>query len=130
MSRIHVPERSRPRTRLQGGCVFIPMIQLAMGWSCYRGGHIGGFDLRVWLACRLEVESRRGLKEGQTPCYGLSDLARRVGAGEKRVRSSLKRIEALGLVSWSLGEIRFATSPEQLTLSDLSAVWEMFNSIP
>jgi hypothetical protein len=116
--------------RSRGGCVFIPAIQLCMGWSAYRAGSIRGFDLRVWLVCRIEVESRRGLREGQTPRYSLSEMARRVGAGEKRVRSSLRRLEALGLVSWSPTEVCLATSPEELSLPDLSGFWEMFEAIP
>ncbi len=118
--------RKKPR----GGYVLIPVITLVTVWWAFRTKLIKFLDLRVWFAAQLAVAARCRLGDGQTPSYSVSELARRTKAGEKRVSSSLRRLEANGLLTWSPSAITFSKSPDALPVSDLSGVWQMMESIP
>jgi hypothetical protein len=118
------------RRKPRGGYVLVSVIGLVTTWWAFRAKLIRLFDLRVWFAAQLAVAARCRLGEGQTPSYSVAELARRTGAGEKRVRSSLRRLEAAGLLRWSASEIAFSKSPDALPLADLSGLWAMLERIP
>lgn len=118
--------RKKPR----GGYVLISVMSLVTVWWAFRTKLIRFIDLRVWFAAHLAVAARCRLAAGQTPSYSVSELARRTKANEKRVRSSLRRLEAKGLLSWSSSAITFSKSPDALPVSDLSGFWKMLELIP
>jgi hypothetical protein len=118
------------RRKPRGGYVLVPVIQLVTLWWAFRQRLIRLLDVRVYLAARLAVAARCRLAEGQGPSYSVLELARHTGAGEKRVRAALRRLEAVGLLSWSESAITFSASPETLPLEDLSGLWAMFEAIP
>ena len=123
--------RGRPSRRtVPGGCVFVRTIDLAMVWWAYRERLIQARDFRAWCACRLEVAARKRLLPGREPRYTMRELARRAKVGGRSIRGSLRRLGALGLVTFSKNEIRFATSPDELAALELSSFFELFESLP
>ena len=115
-----------------GGFVFLAVRQLCLIWSTYRIRHIQLMDLRAWFACHEMVAKRCQLTTGQIPTYTLDELHRLVGgAGGEYLRASLRRLEALGLLSWSSANIAFATSPADLQgLMDHAEVAAMLQALP
>ena len=115
-----------------GGFVFLTVRQLCLIWSTYRIRHIQLMDLRAWFACHEMVAKRCQLTTGQIPTYTLDELHRLVGgAGGEYLRASLRRLEAIGLLSWSSANIAFATSPADLQdLMDHSEVTAMLQALP
>ena len=119
-------------TKPHGGFVFLAVRQLCLIWSAYRIRHIQLMDLRAWFACHEMVAKRCQLTTGQIPTYTLDELHRLVGgAGGQYLRASLRRLEALGLLSWSSAIITFATSPANLQgLMDHAEVAAMLQALP
>ena len=84
-----------------GGFVFLSVQQLCLVWWAYRIRLIQLRDFRVWFAAQ-EMEARRcQLDPGQVPEYTLKELHRLVGGvGGEHLRASIRRLEAVGLLTW------------------------------
>ncbi len=77
-------------------------------WQAYREGQIEFRDLRVWFAAQELVARRCMLAKGRVPSYNVNELAGLVGGvGGEHFRSSLRTLEALGLISWRTSAITF-----------------------
>jgi hypothetical protein len=113
-----------------GGFALISVMKLSMVWWAFRAKLLRASDLRVYFACHAAVASRCRTGIGREACYTLGELSRATGAGEKSVRTSLRRLEASGLLTWSEAGISFASSPDSLPLDDLSGFWAMFEKLP
>jgi hypothetical protein len=102
-------------TKPHGGFVFLTVLQLCLLWWLYRTRRIQLRDYRIWHACHEMVARRCQLAPNQDPEYTLTELHKLVGGvGGAHLRASLRRLEALGLLTWSRTRITFATSVEDL----------------
>jgi len=107
-----------------GGFVFLTIQQLCLVWWAYCIELIHLRDFRVWFAAQ-EMGSRRcQLTPGQVPEYTLNELHRLVGGvGGEHLRTSIRRLEAVGLLTWSSTKLTFATSARALRgVHDLSGL--------
>jgi hypothetical protein len=107
-----------------GGFLFLTVLQLSMVWWAYRKRHIQLKDLRVWFGALELVARRCGLKDEQTAHYGIEEL-RRLVAGRGGEKDSLRRLEQVGLLTWSTSAITFATEPSDLRINDLEGLEAM-----
>jgi hypothetical protein len=114
----------------RGGFVLISVMKLGMVWWAFRAKLLRASDLRVYFACHLAVAARCRADSGRESRFTLGELSKATGVGEKSVRSSIRRLEASGLLAWSEAAITFASSPDSLPLSDLSGFWAMFEKLP
>jgi hypothetical protein len=94
---------------IKGGYVLIATSELCLAWSMYRRKKIRLVDLRVWFACK-EMSTRRTFrKKANCVRYRLDELHRLVGGvGGEHLRSSLRRLEAARLLTWSESDLCFA----------------------
>lgn len=100
-----------------GGFVFIPAMALIASWWAYKRGFIRFADLRVWYACHELLARRSGSVKGRVPRFSEDEvrvLVDAVGCGT--VRSSLARLKAAGLLTWSATTIRFPRSLSDIVL--------------
>lgn len=106
--------------------MFIPAMALVASWWAYTQGMIEYRDLRVWLACHELVARRCGSEKGRVARFTLGELRSLVGGvGGQHARASLRRLEAVDLLSWSESSIGFIRSVSDLrapSLSDLESV--------
>src|SRR5712691_11297818 len=115
-----------------GGFVFLTVQQLCLLWWAYRTRLIQLRDFRVWCAAQEMVARRCQLAPDQVPDYTPRELHGLVGGvGGEHLRASLRRLEALGLLTWSNTTLTFATSPTDLRgLEDLAGFFTMYQAIP
>jgi hypothetical protein len=111
-----------------GGFFFVTVTQLSMVWWAYRRGHIQLKDLRVWFGALELVARRCGLKDDREACYGIKEL-RTLVAGRGGEEASIRRLEAVRLLSWSETDISFATEVSEMRVSDVSSLHEMLSRI-
>ena len=111
-----------------GGFLFVTVTQLAMVWWAYRRRHIQLKDLRVWFGALELVARRCGLKGDREACYETKEL-RMLVAGRGGEEASIRRLEAVGLLSWSETEITFAKEVSELCIPDVSTLHEMLSRI-
>ena len=111
-----------------GGFLFVTVRQLAMLWWAYRGKLIELKDLRFWFAAQELIARRCELEEGREPQFTLEEIRRLISArgGEG---GCIKRLERVGFVKWSPSAIHFASSPEDLSVVDLSSLHVMLAHI-
>jgi hypothetical protein len=115
-----------------GGFVFLTVQQLCLVWWAYRIRLIHLIDFRVWFAAHEMGVRRCQLDPGQVPEYTLKELHNLVGGvGGEHLRASIRRLEAVGLLTWSSTKLTFATSATALRgIHDLSDLNTMYNAIP
>jgi hypothetical protein len=99
-----------------------------MVWWAYQKRLIQLKDLRVWFATQELVARRCRLKDGQKPHYGIEEL-RCLVAGRGGEGESVRRLERVGLLTWSSSEIAFAQEPSELRVHDTSSLYEMLARI-
>lgn len=110
--------------------MFIPAMALVASWWAYTRGMIEYRDLRVWLACHELVARRCGSEKGRVARFTLSELRPLVGGvGGQHARASLRRLQAVGLLSWSESSIGFVRSVSDLRVPSLSDLESMLASI-
>src|SRR6266446_5178407 len=98
-----------------GGFRFFTVTQLCLLWWSYRSRLIQLRDFRVWFAAQEMVVRRCQVASDQVPAYTPKELHGLVGGvGGEHLRASLRRLEAMGLLTWSSTVITFATSPAHL----------------
>ncbi len=89
------------RVKPEGGFRLMTVGAVLRCWQAYREGQIEFRDLRVWFAAQELVARRCMLAKGRVPSYNVNELAGLVGGvGGEHFRSSLRTLEALGLISW------------------------------
>jgi hypothetical protein len=116
----------------QGGFLFLTVRQLCLVWWAYRIRLIQLRDFRVWFAAHEMVARRCQLDPNQVPEYTPKELHGLVGGGGgEHLRASIRRLEAVGLLTWSSTKLTFATSPTDLRdIQDLSDFHTMYEAIP
>jgi hypothetical protein len=102
-----------PRSRIEGGFVSIPVSCLMRAWRLCRSKLLQRADFRTWLAIH-EMRARRcSIDDRRAPGYFVDELARLLGGlSERRVRDSLGRLGAAGLVVFKPDLIQFPTAQE------------------
>jgi hypothetical protein len=94
-----------------GGFRFIRVRSLLVAWLLMKRGLIRLYDLRVWLACHECLSSRCLIEQGRTPTYTKPELLGLLKSGNpSRVKQSLARLEANGLLLWRPNEISVETT--------------------
>lgn len=89
-----------------GSFVFVSATGLLATWWAYKRRLIQFRDLRVWLASHELLAQRWFCEKGQMPRFHVEDLAPLVGGvGGEHFRASLRRLGAVGLLSWSESRI-------------------------
>lgn len=124
--------REGARPKPNGGFRFITVTQLVMAWWLCRGGIIRLWDLRVWFACHEASSRRCTLERGRAPNFTVAELRAIAGGGggEERVRAALRRLERVGLLTWSATKLEFSSSPDQLRVEDLADFWRLLEAVP
>ena len=114
-----------------GGFIFLTVQQLCLLWWAYRTRLIQLMDFRVWFAAHEMVARRCKLEPDQVPAYTPKELHGLVGGvGGEHLRASLRRLEAVGLLTWSRTLLTFATSPSDLRgIHDLADFHSMLHAI-
>src|SRR6266436_5235210 len=126
------PYPKRMARKPVGGFIFLTVQQLCLLWWAYRTRLIQLRDFRVWFAAQEMVARRCQVASGQVPAYTPKELHGLVGGvGGEHLRASLRRLEAMGLLTWSSTVITFATSPAHLSgVHDLSGFHTMLEAVP
>ena len=124
--------RNCRRTNRSGGFIFLTVQQLCLLWWTYRTRRIQLMDVRVWFAAQEMVARRCQLAPDQVPDYAHTELHGLVGGvGGEHLRASLRRLEALGLLTWSRTQLAFATTPSDLRdVQDLADFQTMQEAMP
>jgi len=95
------------RRKPAGGFEFVSVAELASAWWCYSEKLIRIADLRAWFACH-ELNARRcELEPGQEPRFNLDELRGLTGVPVSKLRGSITRLQAVGLLSWSESALTF-----------------------
>jgi hypothetical protein len=98
-----------------GGFIFLTVQQLCLLWWAYRTRLIQLRDFRIWFAAQEMAARRCQMDPGQVPTYTPGELHGLVGGvGGEHLRTSLRRLDALGLLIWTSTTLTFATSPADL----------------
>jgi hypothetical protein len=114
-----------------GGFLFLTVQQLCLLWWAYRTRRIQLRDFRVWFAAQEMVARRCQLAPDQAPAYTPQELHGLVGGvGGEHLRASIRRLEALGLLTWSSSTLAFATSPRDIRgVEDFADFFTMHKAI-
>jgi hypothetical protein len=128
---VFVPQgETIPLSKPKGGYYLIPAVRLAMAWWAYHEKLIRLVDLRVWFAAG-EVLARRCRRSSPLACrFGLDELQGLTGLSPKRLRESLRRLEAAQLLAWSESAIEFGTLPGIAAFSDRNGFQPFLDQIP
>jgi hypothetical protein len=123
---------TRSARKPHGGFVLLTVEILCLLWWVYRQRYIQLRDLRVWLACQEMVARRCQLPSNQVPHYTLAEIHALVGGvGGPHLRTSLRRLEARGLLIWSSTHLTFATTPTALQgIPDLPRFTALCTALP
>ena len=89
----------QPSPVIPGRYVKIDSMELCCVWTLARAGRLRPLDVRVWLATREARERRKGADASRCK-YETAELAQLCETTEGKVRFSLRRLEAEGVVTW------------------------------
>lgn len=121
-----VPLPSKPK----GGYQLIPVVHLALAWWAYHEKLIRLVDLRVWFAA-WEMRARRCRSSIPLPHrFGLGEFQGLTGLSPRRLKESLRRLKAAGLLSWSESTVEFPASPDIVPLGDREGFRRFLDQIP
>ena len=119
-----------PPAKPKGGYRIIAAALLAAAWWAYRQKLIRLVDLRVWFATH-EMDARRCQTEQDCPSkFNLRELQRLTGLSIKRLKDSLRRLQAARLLSWSETALGFPESTDDLPGADTDEFRAFLDQIP
>src|SRR5215471_4882454 len=115
-----------------GGFVFLTVQQLCLLWWVYHTRLIQLRDFRVWFAAHEMVARRCQIDTDQVPEYTSNEIHGLIGGvGGEHIRASIRRLEVLGLLTWSSTKLTFATSTLDLQgTHDLVDFYAMYDATP
>jgi hypothetical protein len=96
---------------IAGGFVLISVAGLIAAWRACRHAPLGTGDFRAWLAAHEMVARRRAADRDRSPIYTFAELARLTGVSQRAARTSVRRLQAAGLIEWSEQAIAFPEPP-------------------
>jgi hypothetical protein len=123
-------EKTKPK--VAGGFVLPRCWLLLAAFQCYRQGRMPLRAVRVWLAL-WEIQARRcRTSPKRRPRFRCKELLRLIGGGgeARTVKSDVRRLLALGLVSLQDGQIRFPDTLEQLEAGIREQLREQLAKLP
>lgn len=95
------------RRKPAGGFCFVSVAELASAWWAYSEKLIRIADLRAYFACQEANARRSNGKGGEAPRFVLEEIRGLTGVPVSKLRGSIKRLEAAGLLSWSESALTF-----------------------
>ena len=95
------------RRKPAGGFHFVSVVELASAWWAYSEKLIRIADLRAWFACQEATARRSNGKGGDAPQFGLDEIRGLTGVPVSKLRGSIGRLEAAGLLAWSESALSF-----------------------
>ena len=99
---------------IEGRHVRIGVLELSVVWTAYAERWIDALDFRVWLAAKEMSERRRYLSKERQARYSLRELHGLVGGqGGTVLRSSLRRLERLGILRARRRTLTFLSTLEE-----------------
>lgn len=105
---VQTVERCRSaRRKPAGGFCFVSVVELASAWWAYSERLIRIADLRAWFACHEAKARRCDLKGRGEPRFNLDELRGLTGVPVGKLRGSISRLEAAGLLAWSESALSF-----------------------
>lgn len=127
--------------RITGAFRSITVHQLVMAWWLHTAGHLTRRQLRVYFAAHEMHERRRSAERaganGQKtrPHYQVEEVARLIGSCRSSgvladLRTDIRHLKRTGIVAVDEHTITFASTIEDLTVSDVSDFHAMFGRIP
>src|SRR6476661_1433102 len=102
-----IGEGTAARRKPAGGFHFVSVVELASAWWAYSEGLIRIADLRAWFACQEANARRSNGKGGDAPQFGLDEIRGLTGVPVSKLRGSIGRLEAAGLLAWSESALSF-----------------------
>ena len=122
--------RDAPPAKPKGGYRIITAALLAAAWWAYRQKLIRLVDLRVWFATH-EMDARRcRMEQGFPRRFNLEELRNLTGLTVRRLKDSLRRLQAARLLNWSEAALKFPDAPDELAVDDLAAFRAFLDQIP
>lgn len=119
-----------PPAKPKGGYRIIRAAVMAAAWWAYRRNRIRLVDLRVWFAAH-EMDARRcRLDQEFTPRFNLREFKRLTGLSVKRLKDSLRRLQAARLLSWSETALDFPDSTGLLIGADADDFATFLDQVP
>lgn len=101
-------DSSERRRKPEGGYYLISVGAILRCWEAYRSGQIEFRDLRVWFGAHEVLARRCMVGKGRKASFKVDELKGLVGGvGGEHFRSSLRVLEALGLISWRESAVSF-----------------------
>jgi hypothetical protein len=97
------------RKKPAGGFRLVSVVEVASAWWAYSEGLIRIADLRAWFACHEAKARRCNGKDREAPRFVLEEIRGLTGVPVSKLRGSIKRLEAAGLLSWSESALTFGT---------------------
>jgi len=128
---LHQEKKDAPLRKPEGGYQSIPTAVLALAWWRYRHEKaIRLDDVRVWFAA-WEMTARRLGRPDPTPRrFGLDELQGLTGLPPGRLKKSLPRLQAAGLLAWSESALEFPDSPAAVPVSDRAGFERFVEKLP
>ena len=119
-----------PPAKPKGGYRIIRAAVMAAAWWAYRRKLIRLVDLRVWFAAH-EMDARRcRIEQDFTPKFSLRELKRLTGLSVKRLKDSLRRLQAAKLLSWSETALGFPESTDCVPEADADDFATFLDQVP
>jgi hypothetical protein len=119
-----------PPAKPRGGYRIITAAVLAAAWWAYRRKLIRLVDLRVWFAAH-EMDARRCRVEPDLPRrFTIEELRNLTGLSPRRLKDSLRRLQAARLLSWSDSALGLPESPDDLPVDEPDNFGAFLNRIP
>jgi hypothetical protein len=112
-------ERINARS-IAGGFIPLPVSSLMAAWHACRTRPLGVGDFRTWLAAHEMVARRCKLGDRRPPAYSLDELAMLLGVTHKRAGTSIRRLQAAGLIDWSDSAIAFPEPADRDLVENLA----------
>ena len=100
--------KSHENTKIAGGYRLIPAWQLAAVWFLQITGRLRIADVRAYMACHEAIARRCAVTPGTPLNFTLDEIRRLTGGEERRVKASIARLEAAGVLTFSESAITFA----------------------
>lgn len=121
--------------KITGSWRHLTTLQLVMYWWLYSCGHITRKQLKALFALHEMVARREASQSERTANFTTDEILQLVGgrgvkSAPAEIRRDIKKLCALGVISYSDHQISFAVSVDQIRIEDVSDFWKMFDHYP
>ena len=119
-----------PPAKPKGGYRIITAAVLAAAWWAYRSKLIRLVDLRVWFATHEAAARRCGVEKDSPRRFNLEELRKLTGLSLKRLKESVKRLQAARLLNWSETALAFPGSLDEWPVDGQADFRAFLDQIP